>query len=71
MTRSVIEPSTHYANGPIKPGIPHSENKRMEKRDKYREFAREQKQTMEQDGDGDINFNWCSWNNPLWMGKGT
>ena len=26
---------------------------------------------MEHDGDGDTNFNWCTWNNPQRIDKGT
>ena len=33
--------------------------KEVEKRDKYLDLASEQK-TMEHEGDGDINCNWCS-----------
>ena len=37
--------------------------KESEKRDKYVDLARELK-TMEHEGDGDVNCNWCFWNNP-------
>ena len=26
---------------------------------------------MEHECDGDVNYNWCAWNNPLRLGKGT
>ena len=26
---------------------------------------------MKQEGDCDIKRNWCTWNNPQWIGKGT
>ena len=35
--------------------------KESEKRDKYVDFARELKKTMEHENDGDTNCNWCSW----------
>ena len=38
--------------------------KENEKIDKYLELARELKKTMEHEGDGDINCNWCTQNNP-------
>ena len=25
---------------------------------------------MEHESDGDTNCNWCTWNNPQWIGKG-
>ena len=31
-----------------------------EKRDKYRDLARELKKTMEHESDGDNNYNWCA-----------
>ena len=49
--------------------------KESEKRDKYLDLARElkkkNKKTMEHEGDGDTNCNWCTWNNPQKIGKGT
>ena len=35
-----------------------------EKRDKYSDLAREQKKTVERDGDGSTNCSWCAWNGP-------
>ena len=37
--------------------------KESEKRDKYRDLGREQK-TIEHEGGGDTNCNWCTQNNP-------
>ena len=43
--------------------------KENEKRDKYEDLARGQKkknnkQTIEHEGAGDINRGWCTWDNP-------
>ena len=43
--------------------------KLSEKKSKYLDFARELK-TMEQNCDGDTNYNWCSWYSPQRIGKG-
>ena len=43
--------------------------KECEKKDKYLDFARELKKTMEHAGDNYTNCNWCVWNsNPLLKG---
>ena len=42
-----------------------------EKRDKYLDFSREQKTTVEHEGDGDTHCNWSTWNNPQNLRKGT
>ena len=34
--------------------------KESKKRDKYLDFARELKKTMEHEGDSDTNCNWCA-----------
>ena len=39
--------------------------------DKYLDLAREQKKSMEYEGDSDTNCNRCAWNNPQRFGKGT
>ena len=44
--------------------------KQSEKWDKYLNFARELKKTMEHEGDGDTNCIWCTWNNPQRLVKG-
>ena len=44
--------------------------KEREKRDKYLDLAIELK-TIEHEGDGNTNCNWCTWNNPQRIGKGT
>ena len=36
-----------------------------------RPCSRTKKKTMEHDGDVDTNYNWCTWNNPQRIGKGT
>ena len=36
--------------------------KECEKKDKYLDFARELKKTMEREGDNYTNCNWCVWN---------
>ena len=41
------------------------------KKDKYLDFAREQKITMKHEDDNNINYNWCTLNNPQRLGKGT
>ena len=38
--------------------------KESEKKDKCQDNARELKEYMEHDSDGDTNCNWCTWNNP-------
>ena len=43
--------------------------KENKKRDKYLELARELKKTWEQEGDGDSNYIWYSWDNSLRLGK--
>ena len=45
--------------------------KESEKRDKYLDLAREQKNAMQHEGGGDINCSWCTWNNPHSTDKGT
>ena len=45
--------------------------KESEKKDKYLDLARELKKTMERGGDGDINCNWCTRNNPRKLNKET
>ena len=45
--------------------------KKREKRVEYQDRTREQKQTMEHESDCDINSNWCAWNDPPRIGKGT
>ena len=40
-------------------------------RDKYLDLARELKKNKEPGGDGDANYNWCTWNNPQRLVKGT
>ena len=50
---------------------PHTQRVESEKRDKYVDVTRELKKTMEREGDGNTNCNWCTWNNPLRIGKGT
>ena len=35
------------------------------------DLARELTKTMKYEGDGDTNCNWCTWNNPQMIGKGT
>ena len=42
--------------------------KEVEKKDKYLDLAEE---AMEHEGNGDTNCNWCTWNNPQRLGKGT
>ena len=46
------------------------ENK-IKRKWKYQEPARELKKKMEYEGDGNTNCNWCAWNNPQKIGKGT
>ena len=46
-------------------------SKESEKRDKYLDFAKEQKKTMEHEVDGDKNNNLCTWNKSLRIFKGT
>ena len=41
------------------------------KKDKYLDFARELKKTMEHESDGDTNCNWCSRYSHQWFGTGT
>ena len=36
--------------------------KESEKKGNYVDLAREQKKTMEREGDDDTNCNWCTWN---------
>ena len=36
--------------------------KECEKKDKYLDFAKELKKTMEHEGDNYTNYNWCVWN---------
>ena len=38
--------------------------KEIKKTEKYLDLARELKNSMEHEGDGDTYFNWCTWNNP-------
>ena len=38
--------------------------KESELKDKFLDLTREQKKTMEHEGDSDTNYNWCTWNNP-------
>ena len=38
--------------------------KESEKRDNYKDLARELKKTMENDGEDDTNCDWCISNNP-------
>ena len=42
-----------------------------EKKDKYLDFARELKKTMEHVGDNYTNCNWCVWNRNYRITKGT
>ena len=39
--------------------------------DKYLDFTREVKKNVEYEGDGDTTYNWCDWNGPERLGKGT
>ena len=43
--------------------------KESETKDKYLDLARKLKKTMEQEGDGDTNYGWCTWDNPQSIGK--
>ena len=45
--------------------------KESENKDEYLNLARELKETMEHESDSDINFNWCTWNNPQRIDKGS
>ena len=45
--------------------------KESEKKDKYVDFARELKKTVEHESDGDINCNWCSYNSHQRINQGT
>ena len=45
--------------------------KESEKGDEYLELARKLKKYIGHEGDSDTNFNWCTWNNPQRIGKGT
>ena len=49
------------------------EIKESKKRDKCLDFARElkKKETMEYEGEGDTNCDWCTCNNPQRISKGT
>ena len=38
---------------------------------KYLDLTKELKKTMEHKGDSDTNCNWCNWNNPQRIGKGS
>ena len=42
--------------------------KEGENRDKYLDLV---KKSIEPEGDGDTNCDWCTWNNPQRIGKGT
>ena len=41
------------------------------KKDNYLNLAGELEKTMEREGDGDITCDWCTWDNPKRIGKGT
>ena len=47
--------------------------KASEKRNRYLDLATElkKKKTMEHEGNGDTNCNWCTWNNTQRIGKET
>ena len=44
--------------------------KESENRDKYLDLVWELKK-LEHEGDNDTNYNWCTWNDPQRIGKGT
>ena len=45
--------------------------KESKTRDKFLELVIKIKQTMEYEGDSDTDCNWCTWNNPQRISKGT
>ena len=53
------------------PAVHRIKLKESEKRDKYQDLARKIEKTMEHKGGGYTNCNWCTWNNPQRIYKGT
>ena len=45
--------------------------KESKKKNKYLDLAREIKKVIEYKGDGDTDYNWCTWNSCQRFGKGT
>ena len=45
--------------------------KESEKRDEYQDLVRDLKKTMGHESDSDTDCNWCTWNSPQRMDKGS